>query len=68
MKVYTNPNGTHEIHINNTESEPTGTIDGYLDIAQGDYYVNDDTKTVKMFNGSTWVDWTEQERGTLWIY
>lgn len=62
MKAYTNPNGTHEIHINNNEAEPSGTVNannGQFDIAQGDYYVNDDTKTVKMFNGSTWVDWTE---------
>lgn len=57
MKAYTNPDGTHTIHISsaNSETEPTGTIEGNIDIMQGDVCVDDDTKAVKLFNGSTWA-------------
>lgn len=60
MKAYTNPDGTHTIHISSTngESAPTGTVEGNIDVAQGDNCVDDDTQVVKVFNGSSWVSWS----------
>jgi lipopolysaccharide export system protein LptA len=59
MKVYVNPDGTRNIHISSTngESDPTGTIDGNVEIRQGDNLIDDDTKTIKVFNGSSWIAW-----------
>ena len=59
MKVYVNPDGTRNIHISSTngESAPTGTIEGSVEIMQGDTCIDDDTQAIKVFNGSSWVDW-----------
>lgn len=58
MKARVNPDGTRTFYINNTETPPTGTVEGNIDVETGDVCVNADTKEVKMFNGTSWVDWS----------
>ena len=47
----------HMFTIHDGESEPTGTVDGHVDVTEGDFCINTDTSEVKVYNGTQWVDW-----------
>ena len=43
--------------IHDGDSEPTGTVDGHVDVTEGDFLINTDTSEIKVFNGTSWVIW-----------
>ena len=47
----------HLFTIHNGETEPTGTVDGIVDVTEGDFCINTDTSERKIFNGTEWVPW-----------
>ena len=55
MKVHTDStDNRHYITIHTGESEPTGVIEGSVQITEGDFLINADTADVKIFNGTQW--------------
>lgn len=60
MKVYVDKtDSTKTIYIHDGESEPTGVLEGILQVEEGDTLINTDTKVLKKFNGTSWVKWLE---------
>ena len=56
MTVRVNPDNTRTIYGLSTDTKPTTTVDGIIDIEQGDSFYCIDNAKIYMWSGQAWVE------------